>query len=144
MEYYDNLIQQELFNEIKNQKVKVENNYDIYYQTLKNKYPIRGSHIEWDKIKLQYKILSKDLEDNKIDTIKDFLKKIMTKHHIKENQEVTFIGDVLDIALHMNLSIFLKNLDVLLSYPQDLYLVPPQFDWCLNFLFEEDLYFGFA
>ncbi|MCP4181601.1 MAG: hypothetical protein GY756_27875 [bacterium] len=142
MKYHDERLINELKEYIERGDILVEYENSKYYNELKKIYPYGQSQINWGEVKNKYEYISQDNNDTGIVAIK-FLEEIRSKHNINENQEIIYFGDIIDLALHMKYSDFIKNIDIFLSYPQDSYIVPITFDWCFNCLLEDDLYFGF-
>lgn len=58
--------------------------------------------------------------------------------------EVVWLGDDTSMGLRMPLGLLLDRFPALFSLPQHSYVVPIDGIWCLNYVMEGALYFGFS
>lgn len=56
--------------------------------------------------------------------------------------DVLWLGDMIDFGLRMKFPILFRECVQLFSYPQHSYVIPSDASWCLNYTFEDDLFFG--
>jgi len=71
-----------------------------------------------------------------------FAKACFQQAGIPLRQGAVWIGDSVDVVLHLTNDTFLQWCHVMLSYPQHSYLIPKDVAWCLNYTFEDETFFG--
>ncbi len=76
------------------------------------------------------------------DAIREFIRRRATEHDIGADVEVVVLGDGVSFAFVTEIRQIILNCEVLFGYPQHVYVVPQNGDWCLNYTMEDDLYFG--
>jgi hypothetical protein len=62
----------------------------------------------------------------------------------EEKLELLWLGDQTDFGVKMNYPVLLEISALLFSYPQHSYIVPEDVSWCLNYTFENEMFFGKA
>lgn len=73
-----------------------------------------------------------------------FINDAAAKHGIGMETPVLFMGDGNSFVLRMAFAALVEYSTRLFSYPQHAYVIPMNGEWCLNYTFEDDLFFGFA
>jgi hypothetical protein len=66
------------------------------------------------------------------------------QYKIGMETEVLFMGDSISFVLRMKLTTLAEQSPKVFSYPQHVYVMPESGDWCINYTFEDDLFFGIA
>ena len=131
--------------------VKIEGEDTQYVNKLENRYPFVGSKIDWKEVpdSLDFNLMS--LKASKVAyeiTLKEGFNKIyntIREMGYKDEYEIVIIGDnIFDVALRMSLGKLPQMYQELFELPQHTYIIPPDASWCINYTFEDYLYFGVA
>jgi|GEM_PF-4196104 len=75
---------------------------------------------------------------------REFIAEMGQRHRLHPNAPIVFLGDNLSFLLHMTLAVLMDHCAALFSVPQHIYIFPEPADWCLNYTFENDLFFGLS
>lgn len=63
---------------------------------------------------------------------------------LADQVEATWVGDGTSIGLRLSIGLLLERFPALFSLPQHSYVIPTDGLWCLNYVMEGALYFGFS
>ena len=121
-------------------QIKISDTADEIISQLEQKFNFGYSGIKWNEqnILLSQKISAKE-ETNIMYFLSGVIKLFPSLH-----QEVAFlVGDNLtELVYEMNFSVFLNCYEVFLLIPQHTYIWFPESQRCINFTFEDEVYFG--
>lgn len=117
-----------------------------YIDQLKKNFPIEVNRIAWPRV-MEYcykKIKISDISVAKTEVLQ-FLDRIKVWADIDGSQKVIVISDgALEKSYQMSFSSFEAIFDKIFFLPQHTYVVPVNLSWCINYTFEDDLYFGLS
>lgn len=140
---------QELRNKVHNvigETLEVVLDGEKYYELLEKRFPIGLNRIEWTKID-QYRSKEIDFGNREIakTEVLNFIFNVVKIADVKEGDEVVVLSDdALNNTYKMKFSVLLDCIDEIFFLPQHTYVLPLDANWCLNYTFENDLYFGFS
>lgn len=130
--------------------VKFEDD-EQYFDNLQSKFPVVGNGIAWNKVANHLFFDLERLKDDQILYSKVLeeswlaIMQALRELEIDEMQEVIIIGDnVLDVALRIPVGKINALYKAIFDLPQHTYILPEDASWCINYTFEDRLFFGLA
>jgi hypothetical protein len=125
---------------------------DPWFELIESNFPVGLNRIMWDRVKLKQVIdvlpsprtISSDelraLISDRLSEVKDWL----ARARVSPTQSLIWIGDDSADGLRMDVPALLEHLPYLMSFPQHSYVLPENGAWCLNYVMEGQLVFGFS
>ena len=137
---FDEEIEVELQEQLDRSEVKVLAG-DQFLRVIESAFPMGLNRIAWDKIPAKHHI--RLVEYSKA-PVESFLESIRGEYPELDSYTVWVIGDdAIEQTYEMPFSLFCDRFDLFLSLPQHSYVIfGESADFCLNYTFEDDLYFG--
>lgn len=123
----------------------IHHNNTVFFEILEEKFPIGFNRIDWNKHKEYF---SESLGNTKNQTekeehIKFFLNKISISFpELKQEKVIVFGDNSIDLAYEMNFEVFVKHAHLFFELPQHTYVLFTESMKCLNYTFEDVIYFG--
>lgn len=123
--------------------IKVDEQTDEVVKNIEENFVMGFSGIDWEQNEVIYsQKLDSDLEKY-LDEAKIFLEKVRLLFPDFIGEKVFIIGDNLtNLSYEMTFEYFLNTFDQFLSIPQDIYIWFADSKKCINFSFENEVYFG--
>lgn len=129
--------------------------FDLWASRLSKAFPFGLNRIQWERVPNHILLVPvpRDPEERRNPEsyfrrstvrIREFVTKRFADEKIDLNEEIIWLGDSLSFALQLTVNSFLTWCHVLLSYPQHSYSIPKDVSWCLNYTWEDELFFGRA
>jgi hypothetical protein len=135
MLYFDKkgLIKEVLFNGKKDEIIyKIEEHFVMGY-----------SGIDWENNNVLFSQKLYPENENYIDEIKGIIEKIINSFPNLLKEKVFVIGDSLtNLSYEMDFNLFINEMEQFLLIPQHLYIWFDESKKCINFTFENEVYFG--
>lgn len=126
-------------------EVEYLNDSNNLFTKILTNYPIDSYRIDWSKIKNKIEFHIGVNYPDSVQPIKDCIKIIITQYRLSEDEYVYVCFDgITEGAFIMQWSTFKEYAHELLTTPQHTYVIPEDAGWCLNYTFENDLYFGYV
>ena len=117
-----------------------ENSMDLFSR-LREEFPASGSRIQWDEVPGAVEEFSKSRESELAD-FRRFFFRIVREKELKG--EMIYIGDSLTERCYVcEVQDFEKVVEIFLEIPQHHFLIGKDFRWCMSFMFEGYMGFGF-
>lgn len=114
------------------------------FQAIMTNYPITFNRIDWDLIPHESYHIEEKYPDNK-EVISLIVSGIVREEGLDMTQQVKVCFDgYTSGALSMPLTLFLKHAAEIFTIPQHTYVLPQDVSWCLNYTFENFIYFGYS
>ncbi len=127
-----------------------------WIELLRSRFPF-GCRVEWERVP-GVKLLAAPPDrvrfgsggdspfslEKHADAIRGFIRQQTSEHGIAPDVEVVILCDGVPFALAMEVRHVILTCEVLFGYPQHVYVIPQDAEWCLNYTMEDDLYFGFS
>jgi hypothetical protein len=105
-------------------------------------FPFSTGRLQWSEVPgHRHEFAGRDAEAA-TPVIRAFLGMLAEVEKISSSEWVIYEGDACDCDLRMRFETFVDCCGVILSTPQHHYLSSPVSDWCWNYTFEGDIYFG--
>ncbi|MGL5891291.1 MAG: hypothetical protein ACRC3B_15485 [Bacteroidia bacterium] len=144
MSYYDNELRTLLSEEITNNSIVVINNTKDHFDYIGTHFPISANRIDWREVKDSiHSHLTKEETERFASCLNLFFENIESKYPINDNETILIIGDSLtDFSYQMSYDIFKKTAIHFLQIPQHTYCLLMNINCCLNYTFEDSIYFG--
>lgn len=112
------------------------------------RFPMGFNGIDWEKVpgSIRHRPKPQGVPIEAYTTTMDaFLGMFAATASIGNDDAVTVIGDGLtSLAFVMPLGTLRRHLELFLRIPQGTYIVKSDAEWCFNYTFEDDAYFGRA
>lgn len=133
-------------------QITIDTNIDMYFNQL-GRYPIGLNRIDWRGVRdhLVYDVLlptggsmTAHEHEKKLAECRGILCDWLKSNSIGLQEQIIWLGDDCNVALHMTIDTLLESYTKLFSWPQHHYVLPPSVEWCLNYTIEGQLYFGKA
>ncbi|HEX4796013.1 MAG TPA: hypothetical protein VH370_19655 [Humisphaera sp.] len=119
---------------------------DEIVRRLAIKYPMVLGRIDWGKVPGARGLLAgKPVMPlgARLDSLRLFFDRFLSAASLAESDEVIVVGDgILDVAVHFTVRSLRAHFAELLELPQHLYIINASVDWCFNYTFEDDAFFG--
>jgi hypothetical protein len=133
-----------LSDDLKAERLKYLENSDEYFEKIIKRFPITANRIDWDLIPHRAELIGKNYA-NKNEKISAFLKDLCLSENWDLSQDIFICFDgYTQGALSMKLKLLLENAYEIFSLPQHTYVIPENCAWCINYSFEDILYFGYS
>lgn len=119
---------------------------ESWFEVLEKKFPIGLNRIAWKSVNEVDMISLGKLTENKEEVKEKILSFILTKFDQVNINDAERLIVLSDGALEETYSIVVSDLKQIFEHvlflPQHTYIIPQSGEWCLNYTFEDDLYFG--
>jgi hypothetical protein len=147
MSYYDNELTILLSEDITNNSIVTINNTEEYFDYISAHFPISANRIDWGEIKdsINSHLTIEETDNSELfaNRLNLFFENIESKYPINDNETILIIGDSLtDFAYQMSYTVFKKTAIHFLRIPQHTYCLLMNINCCLNYTFEDSIYFG--
>jgi hypothetical protein len=143
---YDKEIEAE-FEEYIQQGVIEICNPNAYFIVIEDNFPMGLNRIAWEKVKehhfLDLSNISTTKEQQKRKVVHDFFRNVEQMYPIIAQKKFIIIGDnALHQGYKMGWDIVQKSAHFFIDYPQHTYIIEEEGTICINYTFEDELYFG--
>lgn len=140
----------ELAHWIRTGEIQVERDNQPFFDRVDEAFPISFSRIDWSAVPgADVLPPPRTREQGNIDlgahmpAIRAFLQKAENVLGIDAETMVLVLGDgQMDTVLRMRYDLLCEHLEEILGLPQHTYVIPEDASWCINYTFEDDLFFG--
>ncbi len=128
---------------IRDRQVILHNISNFYFDVLEQFYPIGFNRISWNRIDHVYENLAGLETEKKRVLINSFFENILKNYPQLLNARVFVFGDgEMGLTYEMNFTLF-KDLAIeFFEFPQHTYAYFKELNKCINYTFEDELYFG--
>ena len=119
---------------------------ECYIEILEENFPFRLGRIDWLDLP-HHRHRKVNFEDREVaqKQVLQFLDDVKHSARISEKSEIILISDsALKHDYQLPFYLLSKCIDSTFFLPQHTYIIPPDASWCLNYTFENDLFFGLA
>lgn len=143
---FDQIIESKLKSCYTTDLIRVKRNSIDEFELIERLYPIGQNRIEWGDVK--YTISKKvDLSDeiNAKVQILSFLQEVKEVLNVSDEILILVFGDeAIENVYEMPFYILESNVIDFFGLPQHTYVIPLNGSWCINYTFEDELFFGIS
>jgi hypothetical protein len=123
--------------------VKIHEQTDRIIEEIEAKFAMGLNGIDWEKHEIIFSEHSGSNQDDYLNEAGKFLKKIKDTYPYLLDERIIVLGDgLINLSYEMKFSDFLSLYDKFLSIPQHTYIWFIEPKKCINFTFENEMYFG--
>jgi hypothetical protein len=124
--------------------IAIGNDFDALFKLVQKKFPILGTRIDWRAIPHFHQHINAAYPDCLVE-IRDAVSQLIDKYLPNEKRIVSICFDGgTDAVLTCSLDTLKKIAPDVFTTPQHIYVLPSDGSWCINYSFEDDLFFGFS
>jgi len=114
---------------------------ELFFELIRQNYPICGSKIDWTMALGVVKEVTSD--DYFLRDCLLFVERLIASDEIAQTEEVVLLGDsAMDFSVVTKVGCLAESLKYVLEMPQHTYIVPLTGEWCIAFTMENMMTFG--
>ncbi len=112
-----------------------------YFQRIEKYFPISNNGIEWSLV--QNRLFEAVKLNNRNHEVSKFINEVLLNYPDLKKETVTVIGDDLtEFGYELSFKHFINCFEKFLEVPQHIYVIFNDSNACMNYTFEDDIYFG--
>lgn len=135
----DEYVREQLSELLATGEVTLVDEDEPYYTKLASRFPWRFGRIAWDEAGV---CISEHCTDELV--LERFFSRVRSEIGYALVDPLIILGDNMYFGVMTQWRSIVLVLGSITSLPQHLYVVPPDVSWCVNYTFEDDLYYGRA
>ena len=121
-------------------------NVDRYFELIELNFPMGLNRINWEEVE-NHRTIEVNLKDelNSKFEILNFFQELKRESIVNESDNIFVFGDgSIENVYKMPFYVLEENVMEFFTLPQHTYIINENADWCINYTFEDDLFFGFS
>ena len=123
-------------------------NQEYWFDVLEDMFPIGLNRIAWQKVGVQEMLHIGSTSENKAEAkekVLNFMNSKFKQNNVCEDEGVIVLSDgALEDTYTVKVSDLKQIFEHIFFLPQHTYVIPKNGQWCLNYTFEDDLFFGIS
>ena len=123
--------------------ILIDKDERLYIELIDQNFPFAGSKIDWSAV--DGSIFEQASHETFVSDCKCFVKRVLELelNEVASDVRVAMVGDgVMDLVLITEIRLLEKVLEQVLEFPQHIYLIPLDANWCFSFTMEGNMAFG--
>ena len=126
----------------------VVENQESWFEVLENMFPIGLNRIAWQKVSESEMLHIGSISENKAEAkekVLNFMTSKFRQNNVCEDEQIMVLSDgALENTYSVKASDLKEVFEHIFFLPQHTYVIPKNGQWCLNYTFEDDLFFGIS